>query len=77
MMFDAGPFLIVVSMPRVHPGWFLGVFTAVLGFGVLVMLVVATSCGGAEAVNGPSSTGIPATAGPGSCEPFCGHGRTG
>lgn len=76
MIFDAGTVLVVVPMPRVHPGWFFGLFLGVLAFGVLVMLVVTTSCGGEQVATEPGMIGSSGTA-LGDCEPFCGLRATG
>ncbi|GAB4589478.1 hypothetical protein [Nocardia sp. IFM 10818] len=71
MILDLGPFVFVMPLPRLHAGWFAGLFTAVIVFAVMVMLVVATSCGGPTATH-PGEEGVPQTRVAGDCHPFCG-----
>ncbi|MCU1646007.1 MAG: hypothetical protein JWN03_6282 [Nocardia sp.] len=71
MIFEIGSYMVVVPFPRFHAGWFVGLFSAVLVFGVIVMLVVATSCGDHISTEpGPGAGTAPTMAL--DCAPFCG-----
>ncbi|WP_067815662.1 hypothetical protein [Nocardia inohanensis] len=69
--FDIGPVIFVLPFRRVSAAWFFGLFAAVLGFGVLVLLVVATGCGGGSTAD-LEQRGVSQTRVAGECYPFCG-----
>ncbi|WP_330184573.1 hypothetical protein OHB26_13830 [Nocardia sp. NBC_01503] len=71
MIFDSGPFVLLVPMPRFHAGWFAGTFIAVIGFAVIVMLVVAGGCGRTVSTE-PGPVDASQTVIAGNCSPFCG-----
>ncbi|UGT39322.1 hypothetical protein LTV02_25000 [Nocardia yamanashiensis] len=73
--FDIGPVVFVVPYRRVSAAWFFGLLAAVLGFAVLVLLVVVTSCGG-DRTAVPEERGVSQTRVAGECYPFCGVAPT-
>ncbi|MGW4244593.1 hypothetical protein [Nocardia sp. NPDC004722] len=71
MIFEIGGIAFFFSIPRrVHAGWFVIAFGAVIAFAIVVMLVVATSCGDHTVTDPGSATTTPPLMA-GQCAPFC------
>ncbi|WP_306363165.1 hypothetical protein [Nocardia sp. CC227C] len=67
MLLGFGP--VLFPLPRTNAAWFTGLFAAVVGFAVLVLLLVVGNCG--TATTGPhpdTSGGTQVTV---DCYPFC------
>ncbi|MBF6137562.1 hypothetical protein IU501_31810 [Nocardia otitidiscaviarum] len=67
MLLGFGP--ILFPLPRTNAAWFTGLFVAVVGFAVLVLLVVVGNCGAAGTGPLPDTSGSPPVTA--DCYPFC------
>ncbi|MRH87199.1 hypothetical protein GFY24_06940 [Nocardia sp. SYP-A9097] len=71
MIFDVGPFVFVVPVPRLHSGLFAVAFLGMLGLTVFVIMVISASCGAYEKSIEPGSVPPTQTQVAIQCAPIC------